>query len=86
MTHATVYSKPSCHLCSSAKLLLSYNDIEYDEIIIDVGQPKLKGQAYIDVAELRAKHPEVKSVPQVFIDGRRIGGYAELKKYLSRAA
>ena len=80
----TVYSKPNCQLCSSAKLLLSYNDIEFAEVVVDVGQPKEDGATYITANELRAMHPEIRSVPQVFIDGERIGGYAELKKYLSR--
>lgn len=86
MMKATIYSKPNCPFCDQAKHLLKSNAFETEEVIVDVGQPRVAGQRYIDAAELKALDPSIRSVPQVFIEGRRIGGFNELKRYLSKAA
>jgi glutaredoxin 3 len=59
-----------CPYCVAAKRLLSERGIEYDEI---------------DVAEDAALRAEIvrrsgrRTVPQIFIDGRSIGGFDELR-------
>lgn len=79
----TVISKPNCPHCDGAKQLLASKSLSYDEVIIDVGQPKVDGQRYILAEDFKREHPEARTVPQVFIDGVRIGGFADLKRYLS---
>jgi glutaredoxin len=83
---ATIYSKPSCPFCDQAKLLLERTDFETEEVIVDVGQQRVAGQRYISADELKALDPTIRSVPQVFIEGQRVGGFNELKRYLSKAA
>lgn len=78
----TVYSKPNCGYCDKAKSLLKLKGAEYEEKIIDVGQPKVEGVTYVTVQDLKAIAPAAKSVPQIFLDGKNIGGYAELEKLI----
>jgi len=82
----TIYSKPNCAYCEQAKQLLNANHLLFDEIILDVGQQKVEGKSYVPLNEFKEHYPEAKSMPQVFVDDLRIGGYVELKQYLAHAA
>jgi glutaredoxin 3 len=70
MARVQVYTTPMCPYCVAAKRLLAERGIEYDEI---------------DVAEDAALRAEIvqrtgrRTVPQIFIDGRSIGGFEELR-------
>jgi glutaredoxin 3 len=69
MAHVEIYTTPVCPFCVRAKRLLQERGIAYDEV--DVA----------DDATLRASVIERsgrRTVPQIFIDGRSIGGYEEL--------
>lgn len=79
----TVYSKPACSFCDKAKALLSANGINYKEKVFDVGQPKVEGKEYVDLTAFKQSYPEVKSVPQIFVEGTRIGGFTELTQFLA---
>jgi glutaredoxin 3 len=70
---ALVYSKKPCPYCEQAKNLLSKKNIKYTEL--DVLSPDVLDQ-------LRDIVPGVKTVPQIFIDGKYIGGYTELVEHL----
>ena len=74
----TVFSKPGCGYCEKAKDLLKSKNIDYSEVIIDVGQEKEDEKTYISLAEVRALIPGITSVPQIFKDGVNIGGFKEL--------
>lgn len=84
----TVYSKPKCPDCVSAKALLDSKNLEYNDVEIDVGQMKVDGKTYCTVQELKARVPTAKSVPQIFIEGKLdsneiyIGGLADLQYFL----
>ena len=69
MAHVEMYTTPMCPFCVRAKRLLQERGIAYDEF--DVA----------DDTELRVSVMERsgrRTVPQIFIDGRSIGGYEEL--------
>ena len=70
MARVIVYSTSMCPFCVQAKRLLTERAIPYDEVDVS------------DDAELRAQMVEraggKRTVPQIFIDGRSIGGYEEL--------
>ncbi|MCP3689200.1 MAG: glutaredoxin [Gammaproteobacteria bacterium] len=70
MSRVTVYSKASCPICERAKNMLHKWNIEFSEIAIDT-----------DVSA-RCEFAEVthgaRTVPQVLIDGKCIGGFSEL--------
>lgn len=65
-----VYSTPFCGYCSAAKRLLTAKGAQYTEI--DVMMDAERRQ------EMLAKSGGLRTVPQIFIDGRHIGGFDEL--------
>ena len=68
-----IYTKNSCPACVTAKRLLDSKGIGYSEI--DCENP-------YEFDGLREKHPEVKQLPQIFIQGQRVGGLAGLQAAL----
>ena len=71
---AIVYSKAQCGYCDMAKNLLEQKGIEFEEKRID------SNVAILD--EPKEKVPEVRSVPQIFLDNEHVGGYNELRNKL----
>lgn len=74
-----LYSKPNCPACAKAKQLLKANKVIYEEIELNFGQTPVQGNVLMEVADFKAANPGVASMPQVFINGNRIGGFTELK-------
>jgi len=70
---ATVWSKYHCPYCDQAKALLKSKDISFEEKKIGDGYTK---------EELLEAVPTARTVPQIFIDDKLIGGFTELKKFL----
>jgi glutaredoxin 3 len=64
-----IYTTPVCPYCVRAKRLLQARGIPYDEI--DVGSDDALRVAIVERTGRR-------TVPQIFIDGRSIGGFDEL--------
>ena len=71
----TIYTKSNCPNCVSAKQLLKSKGLEYFEI--DCDNP-------YEFDGLREKYPEVKQLPQIFINDQRVGGLAGLKDALTQ--
>lgn len=69
----TVYTKSGCPNCVTAKQLLKSKRLEYFEI--DCDNP-------YEFDGLREKYPEAKQLPQIIIDGQRVGGLAGLQAAL----
>jgi len=76
MARVQVYTMGSCPFCVRAKRLLRARGIPYDEI--DVGGD---AEARADLVRRTGR----RTVPQIFIDGRAIGGFAELATLDARA-
>ena len=77
----TIYSKDNCKYCTLAKKLLSENNFNYNEILLNDENERLKFyEKYTDEEEGIL----VNSMPQIFEnDGnKRIGGYKNLIKFL----
>mgnify|MGYP005615407199 CR=1 FL=1 len=68
-----IYTKPTCIFCTQAKNLLTERGFEYTEI--DITSKKKK-------KELLSLNPNAKTVPQIFLNNKLIGGYTELAKSL----
>ena len=66
----TVYSKDNCIWCDRAKNLLNSVNFEFDEI--DLSNDEERQEFYKRVGEV------VSTVPQIYIDNIRIGGYPNL--------
>ncbi len=70
MPRVTVYSTASCPFWLKAKNLLNKWNIDYSEVAIDTGDSALK--------EIRDATQGARTVPQILIDGKLIGGFSEL--------
>ena len=71
----TVFSREGCPYCVKAKGLLRDSGIEFDELVLNQ-----------DFAESTIRAVSGRStVPQVFINGKLIGGSEELETYLGNA-
>ena len=70
MPRVTIYSTACCPICVKAKNLLNNWDIDYSEVAIDTGDSGLK--------EFRDATQGARTVPQILIDGKLIGGFSEL--------
>lgn len=82
-----VYSKPSCPFCDQAKALLEQKGLDFEVIMLDVGQPKIDSKKYITRDELLNLFPGARTVPQITYEDPEegqvyIGGFTELKKFL----
>lgn len=75
MTKAIVWSKNQCPYCDQAKALLKIKNIEFEERNINKD---------FDREDLLAAVPNARTVPQIFIDDKLIGGFTELKEYFEK--
>jgi len=70
----TIYTKSNCPNCVAAKQLLKSKGLEYEEIVATE-----EGINY-----LAAQYPGARQLPQIFIDGQRVGGLAGLQAALKQ--
>lgn len=70
---AVVWSKYHCPFCDQAKSLLIQKGIDFEEKKIGDGYTK---------EDLLQAVPNARTVPQIFLDEKLIGGFVELKQYL----
>lgn len=70
MPDVIVYSKSICPYCDRAKQLLTAKLVKFEEKRIDQDAALLK--------EMLAKSEGRRTVPQIFINGKGIGGFDEL--------
>lgn len=73
MSKAVVWTKTVCPFCVNAKNLLDSKGIAYEERNLETGE-WTKEQLFEAV-------PGARTVPQIFIDGKHIGGYDQLKQH-----
>jgi glutaredoxin 3 len=70
VTRILLYTTPFCGYCRAAKRLLQDKSVEYEEIDVAFDAEKR--------AEMIQRAGGLRTVPQIFIHGRHIGGYREL--------
>jgi len=75
MSKAIVWSKNQCPYCDQAKALLKMKGVEFEERNINKDY---------DREDLLAAVPTARTVPQIFLDDKLIGGFTELKKYFEK--
>ncbi|MDG1436411.1 MAG: glutaredoxin 3 [Rickettsiaceae bacterium] len=69
MKKIIIYSTPICPYCTRAKMLLKRKEAPFEEIIITDDKSR---------EEMIAKAGGKRTVPQIFIDDKHIGGCDEL--------
>lgn len=65
-----VYTKRRCSFCTAAKHWLAQRQYTYEEVSLDHQNEK---ERFV------SQYPELKTVPQIFVDGENIGGFSELR-------
>lgn len=70
---AIVWSKTNCPFCTQAKSLLTLKGIEFEERMIGEGWTR---------EQLLEEVPNARTVPQIFLDGKHVGGFTELREAL----
>ena len=70
---AIVWSKNQCPYCVQAKALLESRGIDYEERNINHNYTR---------EQLLEAVPNARTVPQIFIDDKLIGGFTELRQHL----
>lgn len=71
----TIYTKDNCPNCTAAKNLLTVNGLEYGEFNVESDATALQA--------LHLSYPDARQMPQIFVNGVRIGGLAGLQAYLA---
>lgn len=71
MAKVQVYTTPYCPYCTRAKSLLRSKGVAFDEI--DVSGDSVLREKMIEMSGGR------RTVPEIFINGKIIGGYDELR-------
>ena len=74
---ATVYGTPRCSWCDRVSKMLNENEIEVEKI--DVSESKENFKLMKNVAGKTTT-----TVPQVIIDGKFVGGYTEVERFINR--
>jgi len=72
MAKALIYSTALCGYCTAAKNFLDTHHISYEEIRVDLESAK---------REEMINRTQRRTVPQIFIDDRHIGGYEDLVQF-----
>jgi len=70
MARILLYTTPFCGHCRAAKTLLRRKALDFEEIDVSFGVDKR--------AEMIRRTMGLRTVPQIFIHGRHVGGYYEL--------
>lgn len=70
MARVKIYSTATCPICDKAKLLLTKWSIPYEEVRVDNSMSGLKEMAKLTDG--------ARTVPQIAIDGKWIGGFSEM--------
>ena len=72
---ATVFSTPKCSWCDKVARMLT--DVEIEVNKIDITESRENFDLMTDMA------CDVRTVPQVIVDGKHIGGYTETERFLN---
>lgn len=69
-----LYSRSNCPNCTTAKQLLKSKGLEYEERALDEER----------LFQFQVLYPEARQMPQIFIEGQRVGGVAGLQAALKQ--
>lgn len=72
MTHKVdIFITATCPFCQRAMAWLKENEVPHNLTVFASVNEKM---------QFYASHPDVTTVPQIFVDGKRIGGWSDLVK------
>ena len=73
MIKAIVWSKENCPYCVQAKALLESRGIEFEERNVSTDWTR---------EQLLEAVPTARTLPQIFLDDKLVGGFTELRRHL----
>lgn len=73
-----IYSKDNCIYCTKIKELITYRGCEYIEKNISGGEFTKQ-----DIQDRVGPEKKINVVPQIFFDGKYIGGYMEALEFIA---
>lgn len=79
---AEIWTKVTCPWCVKAKEILTELKIPFTEFVVGDGSNEAQqktNQKFVTRAELLQRLPSAKTVPQIWIDGKYIGGCTDLQ-------
>lgn len=71
-----MYSKANCPNCDAAAKLLQRHGLAHTEVDIEAEPERTRA--------LLAQYPQARQMPQIFINGQRVGGLAGLQAALKQ--
>ena len=74
---AKMYSTPRCSWCDRVAKMLEENEVIVEKIDVSGDKTLLKEMQ-------KAAGKKVTTVPQVIIDGKFVGGYTEVERFINR--
>ena len=74
---AIVYGTSKCSWCDRVANMLNNSEIEVEKIDVSESKANLKSMK-------GAAGKNVSTVPQVVIDGKFVGGYTEVERFINR--
>ena len=69
MKEIIIYTTRFCGYCNAAKSWLEQKGLEYKEIKLFEGD---------ELEKFRKAYPELRTSPQIFCDGKNVGGFTDL--------
>ena len=76
--NAEIYTQYGCPHCVIAKRILTDRNIDYKEFTVGMG-----GITKATIEEKIGVGAKITTVPQIFLDGKYIGGCDDLKRHFS---
>ena len=70
MARVTIYGTGTCPVCDRAKAFMNKKNIDFDEVRIDLDRDRMR--------EFLDKTKGARTVPQILIDDKLVGGFSEL--------
>ena len=74
LKNVEIYSKSNCSFCDKAKYYFDQNDITYQEHNVEIPET---------FKILLERNPNARTMPQIFIDNKLIGGYTDLMDFVN---
>ena len=69
MDQITLYTKKRCPFCTSSKIWLKQRDYAFIEVNLDSPE---------ELTKFTKENPSLRTVPQIFLGDKHIGGFTEL--------
>ena len=72
-----IYTRTGCPYCAATIGWLDQNGLNYNETVLDGDEERNKFYDKMNANDEIKEH--VKTVPQIFVNGKHIGGFADLQ-------